>query len=228
MGILIRSSATDGVGAGIINGNAFVGYTLPGSFAIFNDSQAFVDVSDNWWGDPDGPTGAGGTGARVGGGTTGNVVVRSSLAQSPLFPPTDLEAVVQNGTVVLSWTPLSNATAYNIYGAAECCVSKENYTRAEDGNKYENVLPDFSLTDLRDGATYHFVITSVNGSQESAESPPVTFVLELRQPQDTPPPRNPCCLLSGVLGTATLGLMGLGLGRRQRARPAARSAGHSD
>ena len=86
-------------------------------------------------------------------------------APAPLIP-TGISAVEGNRSVTVTWKPVAGATSYNIYYATSSSVSKTS------GLKLAN-LPGspFAVRSLDNKTPYYFVVTAVNGSGESGESP---------------------------------------------------------
>jgi hypothetical protein len=80
-----------------------------------------------------------------------------------VFPaPSGLTAVAGNGQVTLSWIGVPNATGYNVKRSTS------------SGTGYAIVAPDVAGTTYTDmalsNATYYYVVSAVNGSNESANS----------------------------------------------------------
>ena len=98
------------------------------------------------------------------GGTTG------TTKQVPL-PPASVTAKIENSNIVLSWTPVENATEYNVYMAAEAGVKRGNYATLT-GNMFHPDLGDKfdHPPGLDPNQKYFLVVTAVNADGESAES----------------------------------------------------------
>lgn len=81
---------------------------------------------------------------------------------------------VKPGTkqVKLAWDSIPNSISYNIYLRNSPGVSRHN------GLKISNVKNPYTVTNLRPGTTYYFVVTSVNESGESKESEELSFTVD--------------------------------------------------
>lgn len=93
--------------------------------------------------------------------------------------PTEVSVQPGNGQVALSWSPVANATSYNVYWSTTVGVPPSQATR-----KTEAVSPCV-VTGLLNGTTYYFAVTAVNQSGESMHSaevsatPAAFFVAEM-------------------------------------------------
>jgi outer membrane protein OmpA-like peptidoglycan-associated protein len=77
------------------------------------------------------------------------------------IPPAD---AMISGEVTLLWNEIPGVTSYNVYMSASPGVTKQN------GDKIPNATNPVKITPLEPGKTYYFVVTAVNGSEESKES----------------------------------------------------------
>ena len=85
---------------------------------------------------------------------------------------TDSDARPATGQATLTWDDVPGATAYNVYWRASPGVNSKN------GNKISNIkTPQTTIEGLRPGATYYFVVTTVEGTAESRESEEVSFTV---------------------------------------------------
>lgn len=118
--------------------------------------------------------------AGCGGGGGGNVAIAPDA-------PSAVLAESGKQRVFLSWTPVMNATTYNIYYSTSSGFTKANGTRVADQHPpfILRFLSD-NVTPLTNGTIYYFIITSVNGSVEGPPSREVSAV-----PSATPPPQAP-------------------------------------
>ena len=73
--------------------------------------------------------------------------------------------------VTLTWDKVANATSYNVYWSNSSGVNKRN------GVKISAVKNPVTITGLKRGATYYFVVTSVNESGESRESKELPYTV---------------------------------------------------
>ena len=74
-----------------------------------------------------------------------------------------------SGNVTLIWNEIPEAASYNVYMSQLPGVTKRN------GYKIPNVTNPVKITQLEPGKTYYFVVTAVNGSEESKESKELTY-----------------------------------------------------
>ncbi len=93
--------------------------------------------------------------------------IDSAIPQGPLGAPVISAATVSDGSVTLTWNPVSGATAYNVYYAASAAVSKSDA-------KIADATSPKTITGLSNGAGYAFALSAVNGSNESALSAAAT------------------------------------------------------
>ena len=73
--------------------------------------------------------------------------------------------------VTFAWDNVPGATSYNIYWSDKLGVTKKN------GIKISNVKSPHTITELKNGETYYFVVTAVNASGESKESEEISFIV---------------------------------------------------
>ena len=85
-----------------------------------------------------------------------------------LAAPARLEAVGAAGAVGLSWEEVSAAESYDLYWSTSPGVTPDT------GEAVVGVEPGFVHEGLTDGTAYHYVVTAVSGSRESAPSPEAT------------------------------------------------------
>jgi len=86
-------------------------------------------------------------------------------------PPTNIQAAIVNGNVVVTWDSVPGATSYRVYMAGESGVRKSNLQQLVE-NMYH---PDLGLQfdhppGLQPGLQYFFVVTAVGPNGESRES----------------------------------------------------------
>jgi len=119
-----------------------------GSFSIVNAQSSAVICS--------------GSVTNIAGGTfmSGNMPVMPSV---PAAPAT-VTAVGGTGQVTLTWSAVSNATAYNIYYGTTSGVSKTT------GTKIASATSPYVQTGLTAGTTYYYIVTAVNSAGESVAS----------------------------------------------------------
>ncbi len=127
---------------------------------------------------------------------TGGESVAASGAVSAipvLLPPANLAAAPGNGNVALAWTAAFGAASYNIYYSTTTGVTTAN------GTKIGGVAAtSFNQTGLTNDTTYYYIVTTVNGTQESVPTSQVSATPEAPPPAPTG--------LTAVAGNAMIGL----------------------
>jgi len=91
--------------------------------------------------------------------------------EGPLALPAPGSLQVSVGTQVftLSWTPVQEATAYNVYYASAPGVTRAGYAGLPDGTRMAGVASPLSLP-LAAGKDWYFRVTATAGEIESPES----------------------------------------------------------
>lgn len=115
-----------------------------------------------------------------------SVLSSSATSTASLAAPQNVAAIPANGSVTLSWNPVSGATGYNVYYATEANMIIANIASFDDGTRIQNANSPRVINSLRNNETYYFVVTAVNGSVEgiaSIETPAIPSEIDLaRQP----------------------------------------------
>lgn len=78
-------------------------------------------------------------------------------------------SIIGSGKVTLSWNEVPSANSYNVYGSTSPGVTKLT------GKQFRNVPNPYTITKLKPGTTYYFVITVLTDSGESKESKELSF-----------------------------------------------------
>ncbi|MBI3478878.1 MAG: S8 family serine peptidase [Nitrosomonadales bacterium] len=91
-----------------------------------------------------------------------------SVAPPALTVPGNVLATAGNGNNYVSWSPVTGATAYNVYWSNISGVSKSN------GTKIPNASSPYTHANLTNGTAYYYVVTAMIASGESAESAQVS------------------------------------------------------
>jgi uncharacterized protein YkwD len=104
-----------------------------------------------------------------------NQNVSSTSNSAPaLAAPQNITAVPANGSVTLSWNPVSGASSYTIYYASEADILIANIASFDDGTVIQNSSSPRVINSLRNDETYYFVVTAVNANGESLASTEVS------------------------------------------------------
>lgn len=102
---------------------------------------------------------------------TSSVAATSSAS---LAAPQNISAVPGTAAVTLSWNPVVGAASYRIYYASEANILINSIASFDDGTRLDNTTSPRVITNLRNQETYYFVVTAVNGNQESIASAEVS------------------------------------------------------
>lgn len=94
----------------------------------------------------------------------------STASTAVLSAPQNVTVVPGNGSVTLSWSPVSGATGYNIYYASEANIVIANIASFDDGTRIQSATSPYVINSLRNDETYFFVVTAFNGNGESVSS----------------------------------------------------------
>jgi len=96
-----------------------------------------------------------------------------SFTTAAVGTPSGLTAAKGNLQSVLTWSPASAATGYNIYWSTSYGVTPQNGTKISGttGTTYTH-------TGLRNGTTYYYVVTAVNGAAEGQASNQASVLID--------------------------------------------------
>ena len=110
-----------------------------------------------------------------------------------LLPPDNLAAAPSNGNVALTWTAALGAASYNVYYSTTTGVTTAN------GTKISGVTAtSFNQTGLTNDTTYYYIVTTVDGTQESVPTSQVSATPEAPPPAPTG--------LTAIAGNTMVGL----------------------
>jgi len=84
----------------------------------------------------------------------------------PPHVPENLTATVTNTAVTLSWSPVSTASSYNVYWDVD--INEEN--EIDDTSAINNKETHFTHSNLQNGKTYWYAISSLGAGGESART----------------------------------------------------------
>jgi hypothetical protein len=89
-----------------------------------------------------------------------------------LQPPDEVFGSIGNGGALVEWSQVTGATGYRVYGSTDALVSPHNATIVDSG------LGEDFVSNLTNGVTYYFTVTSVDGNFESAASQSIQITPE--------------------------------------------------
>lgn len=101
--------------------------------------------------------------------STNEAAATPAVGAVPPVAPTRASATPGNAQVTVSWRSVPNAVSYTVYYSTTPGV-----TKAGAENRIAGVTSPYTVTGLRNGATYYFVVTAVNAAGESPESDEVS------------------------------------------------------
>lgn len=84
--------------------------------------------------------------------------------QSPPTAPLALAAIGGDAQAILSWSPVTDASSYNLYWSLQSGVTTQN------GNRILNVANPYLHLGLTNGSIYYYIVTAVNPAGESPAS----------------------------------------------------------
>jgi fibronectin type 3 domain-containing protein len=102
---------------------------------------------------------------------SGLVAFSGCAGHTRMAPPAELVHVGNdsgNGQIKLTWDDAPGAVSYYLY------VSKVPEAR-KHGERFVNVANPVTITNLKAGATYYFVVTSVRNGTESVPSEEISY-----------------------------------------------------
>ncbi|MCZ6690406.1 MAG: hypothetical protein O7H41_12445, partial [Planctomycetota bacterium] len=88
----------------------------------------------------------------------------SSKKKAPAAPTGVTATSNDSNQVMITWTPVSGASTYNIYSGTTPGVTPAN------GARITAAFPGYVHRGLNNGATYYYVVTALGGTREGAES----------------------------------------------------------
>lgn len=142
---------------GIINASAGAGFTN-GVFTLFTYGKNLLG-----WGPPTLGSAPTGYNFSFDTNTAGQIKLVAALSVSLPPPPTNLTAWATNSLVTLSWSPVPAAAGYNVKRSTN------------SGGAYATIAASITTTNYTDtqvtnGTTYYYVVSSTNGAGEGADS----------------------------------------------------------
>lgn len=103
--------------------------------------------------------------------TPGSSIANSTSSVAvQLAQPQNFTVTPGNATATLRWNPVANASGYHIYHATQANIIANNISAFENGTWVKNVSSPYTINNLQNGETYYFVVTAINGDQESIQS----------------------------------------------------------
>jgi fibronectin type 3 domain-containing protein len=94
----------------------------------------------------------------------GDLTLKAQILKSP-----EAGEQVPGAPVTLAWDDVPGAVSYNIYWSDSPGVTRQH------GKKIANVTNPYTITGLKRGQTYYFVVTAVSRTEESSESEEISF-----------------------------------------------------
>ncbi len=104
---------------------------------------------------------------------------------SRLAAPTEVQAVAGDAKVTISWTPVTNATSYNISWSTKSAVTTEE--DEHHAQSISNATSPYVHTGLDTGTTYHYVVRAVKGGRSGYASAEVSATTSSTTPVVTIP-----------------------------------------
>ena len=96
------------------------------------------------------------------------VVTATPIAASTVPNAPVATATAGDGSVVITWTPVSGATSYNLYYLSGSTVTTTN------GDRRALVVSPYTVSNLSNDTQYAFIVTAINAVGESSASATVT------------------------------------------------------
>ena len=100
--------------------------------------------------------------------------VSSTSSLLSLAAPQNIAAQPASAEVTISWNSVVGATSYRIYYASEPNLIINSIASFDNGTRVDNATSPRVINNLRNGETYYFVVTAINGNQESIASAEVS------------------------------------------------------
>jgi len=97
--------------------------------------------------------------------------IHTEARYDPPSVPSDVTASVEDGEVVIAWSPVPGASSYNVYWSTDAKLLPVG------ANKVEDVTSPFRHSGLDYGVTYYYVVTAVGNKGESDVSSVVSLTV---------------------------------------------------
>jgi mono/diheme cytochrome c family protein len=108
--------------------------------------------------------------------------------QGPRPPaPTGVTAAGGDGQVTVSWDPVANATAYDLFYSTKSKVAEEDDNGDVEAKHVKNVTSPFVITGLAPSTTYFVIVRAINNNRRGPKSAEVSATTTANTPTATIP-----------------------------------------
>lgn len=101
--------------------------------------------------------------------------------------PTGVTATGGDGQVTVSWDPVANATAYDLFYSTRSSVAEDEDSEDAHAAHLKNVTSPFVVTGLSANTTYFFMVRAISGNRRGPPSAAVSATTSATKPAPTVP-----------------------------------------